>query len=139
MMRRRLTSVALLGLLGVSCWGYPTINVSVSGANRENVRVHIERCSGLRKVPRVDRLSVRSDKPGSSVVCGLIVADRSKPLPLSDWSYGQSVSGFVSTGPCTPLAPGSYRIDVQGSGSGSRVVVMDAQGGVYEKTPDCQP
>ena|SRR6185312_13130007 len=134
--------VTLLSVLCLclSCWGYPVINIDVERA-QQDVRFHLERCGGLRKVPRVDRLSLRLHSPetGSPLICGLVVADRSHPLPLTQWTYGQPVPGFVSIGSCRPLVPGSYRADVEGSGAGSRVFVVGADGGLQQRMPRCHP
>jgi hypothetical protein len=131
--------VALLSLLSSACWGYPIIDVSVTRTQQGALRFRFERCSGLRKLAHVERLAIRAESGGDSpsVLCGLVVPEGGRPLALSEWTYGQPVKGFVRVGPCTPLVPGTYRIDVVGSGAGSRTTAVGADGRLDEKTPRC--
>jgi hypothetical protein len=67
-----------------------------------------------------------ADSPFESapVLCGLEAVDRSRWPRLTRWTYGHPVEGYRLIGPCTPLNPGSYRVDVGGSGAGSRIVTI---------------
>jgi hypothetical protein len=89
----------------------------------------------------VERLTITAEERNGefSVICGLRAAQLGRPLALSEWAYGQSVAGFVSIGSCAPLLPGTYRIDVEGGGAGSRTIAIAADGGLDQKTPRCSP
>jgi hypothetical protein len=120
--------------LCASCWGYPIIDINVAHADRRGLELHFERCTTFGKVPHVSRLKIRKY---DAVFCELDVADRAKPLPLGSWTYGRPVAGFVLNGRCEPLQPGTYRVDIEGSGAGTSTIDVGDDGQAVVKSPPC--
>ena len=137
-----LIAMLLLATIGSSCWGYPTMGINTVRTRQDGLSVHLERCDFQSMTPRVIRLEIRSDddpNPTAAPLCGLVSPDRGKLLPLSEWEYGRPIPGFLLVGPCQPLPPGRYVVSVEGSGAGSRGIVVDSDGRVHQGPSRCGP
>jgi hypothetical protein len=127
--------------IGTSCWGYPIIDVNTAFERDGQLGFSLERCTWPHRAD-VERLEIRPKEPtGSyppSILCGLQSNDRGRLPPLDQWAYGKRIEGFTVIGKCPPLDPGTYRVVVQGSGSGSYAFSV-AEGRVTKLSPHCTP
>jgi hypothetical protein len=129
-------------LLTCSCWGYPLIGVQVEKAGNGIPALSFKKCSAFNFKPLIERVDVRPQGPPPNrkpPLCTLTVADRSDFQPIDRWVYGQPLDKFVSSGACSPLAPGSYEVVARGTGSGSRLIVVADDGEIRAGSPDCNP
>jgi hypothetical protein len=129
-------------LLSPGCWGYPIIDIKFAFGSGAPFQMSAAKCAWFNRAPAVQSIVIRhaeqSRHVDGPILCGIEAADRSGNWPkLAGWTYGQPRDGFRLIGSCEPLEPGAYRVDIHGSGAGSRLITLGTDGRWVEESPHC--